>query len=232
MLICRDFYGSDGTRTRDLRRDRPAVSLGHERSAVHRGQRVRLAIALLRRRIIPILTWNRALTTHTDDAEKLRDWPSRRAENGPERGNTEGTEARGHERPHPDCSTLGDVRKLQEVRTRGGPLEPALPAPNLNGKEGAERTRLRLGPPARCKRCTCSVALAFSRGSATCAVLEGCAGRSLGSRFWDTSGTHVAIIATKTPDLRGFLKRMKGLEPSTFCMAKAGGRSRRFARVR
>ena len=24
---------------------------------------------------------------------------------------------------------------------------------------------------------------------------------------------------TKTPDLRGFLKRMKGLEPSTFCMA-------------
>jgi hypothetical protein len=24
MPICRDFYGSDGTRTRDLRRDRPA----------------------------------------------------------------------------------------------------------------------------------------------------------------------------------------------------------------
>ncbi len=28
MLICRDFYGSDGTRTRDLRRDRPAFYAG------------------------------------------------------------------------------------------------------------------------------------------------------------------------------------------------------------
>jgi hypothetical protein len=28
---------------------------------------------------------------------------------------------------------------------------------------------------------------------------------------------------------RNFLKRMKGLEPSTFCMAKAGRRSRVFA---
>jgi len=37
--------------------------------------------------------------------------------------------------------------------------------------------------------------------------------------FWDTSGTHVAMTVNKTPDLRGFLKRMKGLEPSTFCMA-------------
>jgi hypothetical protein len=30
----------------------------------------------------------------------------------------------------------------------------------------------------------------------------------------------------------GFRKRMKGLEPSTFCMARVGGRSRPFARVR
>jgi hypothetical protein len=28
LPICRDFYGSDGTRTRDLRRDRPAFSSG------------------------------------------------------------------------------------------------------------------------------------------------------------------------------------------------------------
>src|SRR5215216_142995 len=27
MPICRDFYGSDGTRTRDLRRDRPVMAL-------------------------------------------------------------------------------------------------------------------------------------------------------------------------------------------------------------
>jgi len=27
ILICRDFYGSDGTRTRDLRRDRPVLAL-------------------------------------------------------------------------------------------------------------------------------------------------------------------------------------------------------------
>jgi hypothetical protein len=36
-------------------------------------------------------------------------------------------------------------------------------------------------------------------------------------------------LKTKTHDLREFKKRMKGLEPSTFCMAKAGGRSRPFA---
>ena len=35
----------------------------------------------------------------------------------------------------------------------------------------------------------------------------------------DTSGTHGATEKTKTPDFRGFWKRMKGLEPSTFCMA-------------
>jgi hypothetical protein len=37
------------------------------------------------------------------------------------------------------------------------------------------------------------------------------------------TGTHRGhtspICQTKTPDLRGFWKRMKGLEPSTFCMA-------------
>jgi hypothetical protein len=27
MLICRYFYGSDGTRTRDLRRDRPVMAV-------------------------------------------------------------------------------------------------------------------------------------------------------------------------------------------------------------
>jgi len=27
LPICRDFYGSDGTRTRDLRRDRPVLGL-------------------------------------------------------------------------------------------------------------------------------------------------------------------------------------------------------------
>jgi hypothetical protein len=36
----------------------------------------------------------------------------------------------------------------------------------------------------------------------------------------------------KPPFCGAFLKRMKGLEPSTFCMANAGGRSRRFAPVR
>jgi len=34
-----------------------------------------------------------------------------------------------------------------------------------------------------------------------------------------SAGTHVAIIANKNPRFTGFLKRMKGLEPSTFCMA-------------
>jgi len=36
----------------------------------------------------------------------------------------------------------------------------------------------------------------------------------------------------KPADLRGFLKRMKGLEPSTCCMASASGRSIPFAPVR
>jgi hypothetical protein len=36
----------------------------------------------------------------------------------------------------------------------------------------------------------------------------------------DTSGTHVAFEATKRPLFRGLLERMKGLEPSTFCMAR------------
>jgi hypothetical protein len=39
--------------------------------------------------------------------------------------------------------------------------------------------------------------------------------------------------ATKRPRFRGLqMERMMGLEPTTFCMAKAGGRSRPFARVR
>jgi hypothetical protein len=37
------------------------------------------------------------------------------------------------------------------------------------------------------------------------------------------NGTHLGhtspIWKTKTPDLRGFWKRMMGLEPTTFCMA-------------
>jgi hypothetical protein len=37
----------------------------------------------------------------------------------------------------------------------------------------------------------------------------------------------------KKPRLSGaFRERMMGLEPTTFCMAKAGGRSRLFTRVR
>jgi hypothetical protein len=36
----------------------------------------------------------------------------------------------------------------------------------------------------------------------------------------DTSGTHLSTEKTKTPHLRGVLKRMNGLEPSTFCMAR------------
>ncbi len=42
---------------------------------------------------------------------------------------------------------------------------------------------------------------------------------SLSGTFWDISGTHVARLATKNPPERVFSKRMKGLEPSTFCMA-------------
>jgi hypothetical protein len=36
---------------------------------------------------------------------------------------------------------------------------------------------------------------------------------------WDSSGTHVADSENKNPHLRGFWKRMMGLEPTTFCMA-------------
>jgi hypothetical protein len=47
-----------------------------------------------------------------------------------------------------------------------------------------------------------------------------------------TRHTPFTARATKLADLQSFSKRMKGLEPSTFCMAKAGERSRLFARVR
>ncbi len=51
--------------------------------------------------------------------------------------------------------------------------------------------------------------------------------------FLATSRAPFTGETTKPPCLQGFeKKRMKGLEPSTFCMAKASERSRTFARVR
>src|SRR5437773_1754673 len=46
--------------------------------------------------------------------------------------------------------------------------------------------------------------------------------RCLIRTYWDSSGTHVVSRATKTPDYRGCLERMMGLEPTTFRMASAG----------
>jgi hypothetical protein len=56
--------------------------------------------------------------------------------------------------------------------------------------------------------------------------------RAFGVKSWDSSGTHVAYSQNKNPQFRGFLERMMGLEPTTFCMANASGRSRPFAPVR
>ncbi len=53
-----------------------------------------------------------------------------------------------------------------------------------------------------------------------------------GVKSWDSSGTHVVYSQNKNPQFRGCLERMMGLEPTTFCMAKVGRRSRPFARVR
>ena len=48
--------------------------------------------------------------------------------------------------------------------------------------------------------------------------------------------SHAATIVSEPDDgtgpFAGLSERMMGLEPTTFCMAKAGGRSRPFARVR
>jgi hypothetical protein len=41
------------------------------------------------------------------------------------------------------------------------------------------------------------------------------------SSLWGSSGTHVAYSQNKNPQFRGFLERMMGLEPTTFCMASA-----------
>ncbi len=46
--------------------------------------------------------------------------------------------------------------------------------------------------------------------------------------IWDSC----CLFQNKNPQFRGFLERMMGLEPTTFCMAKVGRRSRPFARVR
>jgi hypothetical protein len=48
----------------------------------------------------------------------------------------------------------------------------------------------------------------------------------------DTSGTHTVDIGNKNPPERGLLKRIKGLEPSNFCMANASDRSLPSAPVR
>ncbi len=40
-----------------------------------------------------------------------------------------------------------------------------------------------------------------------------------GPVFGTHRGLTLPVLQTKTPDLRGFWKRMMGLEPTTFCMA-------------
>lgn len=42
-------------------------------------------------------------------------------------------------------------------------------------------------------------------------------------------GDSCCLARNKNHDFRGFLNRMKGLDPSTFCMANASDRSRPFA---
>jgi hypothetical protein len=48
MSICREFYGSDGTRTRDLRRDRPSRAQRHP--AMNASERPHLQALFIPRR--------------------------------------------------------------------------------------------------------------------------------------------------------------------------------------
>jgi hypothetical protein len=57
-------------------------------------------------------------------------------------------------------------------------------------------------------------------------------GKPLSARFWDKNIIFVVRTNNETSIFTGILERMKGLEPSTFCMASVRKRSRPFAAVR